>query len=375
MAAHILRNWNISFAASGIDAIEHIRNNPDTHIILMDIRMPEMDGITATRIIRNELATKATIIAVSGEALETTVEECFEAGMNAFISKPFEREQLLRTILLHYAPLRQMQPDLIKLRPVDKLSGLRGLVVEDNKMIQLLTMRYLRDLECIAELAVDIKTALEKIAINQYDFILLDLHLPDGTGYEVAQSVRKNKESHTCLIAYSGEDSDETRAKCKAAGINGIILKSYHTSQELAIKINRFIDEFLSNRAHLEQQKLSKSAQTDYDLTKVNEIIGENTEDFVMLLKMFVEHSGTTLNQLIEASEKDDLVTLSRHAHSLKSSAKQFGMDRAAELLFALELRTGILDADQRKAMCSELREIFDRALPNIVSDIEKMKG
>lgn len=374
MAAHILRNWNVSFADSGLKAINHIRANPETDIILMDIRMPEMDGITAARIIRNELKYEAPIIAVSGEAMEATIKECFEAGMNAFVSKPFEREQLLRTMLLHCAPIRQVRPDVIKLRPVDKLSGLKGLVVEDNKMIQLLTMRYLRDLECNAALAMDVETALEKIANNEYDFILLDLHLPDGTGYEVARSVRRN-DHQTCIIAYSGEDSDETRSMCHAAGINGIILKSYHTAQELAIKINRYIQEHRPDHAYLQHETESQDPGKDYDLAQVKEIVGDSSADLVLLLEVFVEHSGNTLNQLIEANRNNDLKTLSCHAHSLKSSVRQFGMKRAADLLFALELRTGNLDLDQRNSMCEELKTIFSRALPDMANEIQKMKS
>ncbi len=374
MAAHILQHWKLHFAENGHQAIEHLRNNPETRIVLMDIRMPEMDGIQATRIIRQKLGFTNPIIAVSGEALETTIEECLDAGMNAFVSKPFEREQLLRTMLLHCAPIRKVRPDVIKLRPVDKLSGLKGLVVEDNKMIQMLTMRYLRDLECNAALAMDIETALEKIANNEYDFILLDLHLPDGTGYEVARTVRRN-DSQTCIIAYSGEDSDETRSMCHAAGINGIILKSYHTAQELAIKINRFIQEHRPDHAYLQHETESKDPGKDYDLAQVKEIVGNSSADLVLLLEVFVEHSGNTLNQLIEANRNNDLKTLSRHAHSLKSSARQFGMERAADLLFVLELRTGNLDLDQRNSMCEELKTIFSRALPDMANEIQKMKS
>lgn len=374
MAAHILRNWKVSFAGSGKEAIEYIRKNPDTAIILMDIRMPEMDGITATRIIRTELHSKAPIIAVSGEALEATIEECFDAGMNAFVSKPFDGDQLLRTVILNCETLREIKPEVIRLRPSDKLTGLRGLVVEDNKMIQLLTMRYLRDLECKAELAPDVETALEMTDRNSFDFILLDLHLPDGTGYEVARKVRETNKT-TCLIAYSGEDSDETTALSKEAGINGMILKTYHSAQELAIKINRFIDEMRPQHAKAQQTNVDAERRYDYDLTKVKEIIGDNLTDLVLLLEVFVEHSGKTLEQLLKANRDNDMSELSRYAHSLKSSAKQFGMDRAAELLFALEQRTGNLSQEQLSEMCAELEDIFKRAMPALSGEIEKLKN
>lgn len=372
MAQHILKHWKLSFAENGKQAVEHIRQHPDTKIVLMDIRMPEVDGIQATRIIRNELRNANPILAVSGEAIETTMEECFNAGMNAFISKPFERDQLLRTIILHCETLRNLKPQLLKLRPIDRLTGLKGLLVEDNKMIQLLAMRYLRDLECKAQLAPDVETALMLTDQNQFDFILLDLHLSDGTGFEVARKVRSSNQK-TCIIAYSGEDSDETRAMCKAAGINGIILKTYHSAQELAIRINHLINEYNAEIAFTEEAE--PVVMNDYDLTKVKELIGESTSDLILLLEVFVEHNGTTLNQLLAANKANDLKTLSRQAHSLKSSAKQFGMDRAAELLFMLEQRTGDLDPEERNKMCAELQAIFERTLPEFRQEIERLKN
>ncbi|HMM11754.1 MAG TPA: response regulator, partial [Bacteroidales bacterium] len=373
MAAHILRNWKLSFAASGKQAIDSIRKNPEIGIVLMDIRMPDMDGITATRIIRNELNSKAAIIAVSGEALEATMEECFEAGMDAFVSKPFDPEQLMRTILLHCDALHHIQTELIRNRPVDKLSGLKALLVEDNKMIQLLTMRYLRDLECKAELAHDVESALLMTSAGRHDFILLDLQLPDGTGFEVARHVRKTDEN-VCIIAYSGEDSEQTLAECKLAGINGLILKSYNTPQELAIKINRLIDEHRQGLGVQQPVDAASMTEKDFNLSMVKEIVGENKPDLILLLEIFVEYSGTTLNQLLAANRTDDLGTIARHAHSLKSSAKQFGMDRAAELLFALEQRTGQLDSSQRIQMCNELEAIFGRTMPALIKEIEKLK-
>lgn len=391
MAAHILRHWKLGFAENGLQAVEYLRSNPDTRVVLMDIRMPEMDGIQATRLIRNELGFSRPIIAVSGEALETTIEECFDAGMNAFVSKPFDADQLVRAVILQCDSLHEQMPGLKKLRRSDRLTGLSGLLVEDNKMIQLLTMRYLRDMECKAELATDLRTAFEKISQNHYDFVLLDLNLPDGSGFDLARKLKPVLQN-TCLIAYSGEDSEQTRDMCEQTGIDGIILKAYHTAEELAMKINRIFDQFqpqppqsVSNSPAEPSSDIQTSAQlqsfdnqysnSDYDLSKVKEIIGSNSSDLVLLLEVFLEHSGTSLNNLLEANRKGDQKSLSRLAHSLKSSAKQFGMERAAELLFALEQRSGTLSLDERNAMCQELEQIFGRTLPAIAREVELLKS
>lgn len=67
-------------------------------IILMDVQMPEMDGIEATKILRNELGISTPIIALTANAFKTEIDNCINAGMNDYITKPFSEENLLSTI-------------------------------------------------------------------------------------------------------------------------------------------------------------------------------------------------------------------------------------------------------------------------------------
>ena len=78
-----------------------IKNQSNRYdLILMDIQMPETDGYEATRAIRLMGSEKANIpiIAMTANVLKAEVDRCFEAGMNAYISKPFDRHELLANI-------------------------------------------------------------------------------------------------------------------------------------------------------------------------------------------------------------------------------------------------------------------------------------
>jgi len=90
---------NIEFAENGIKAIEMFRAEPDKYdIILMDIQMPEMDGLEATRQIRKmdlRRAKTIPIIAMTANALSEDVKKCKEAGMNDHLAKPIDPEVLL----------------------------------------------------------------------------------------------------------------------------------------------------------------------------------------------------------------------------------------------------------------------------------------
>ncbi|MDX2049103.1 MAG: response regulator, partial [Chitinophagaceae bacterium] len=67
-------------------------------IILMDVQMPEMDGLEATRMIRACLAVQPVIVAVTANVMMGDREECMQSGMDDYMSKPFELEQLLNML-------------------------------------------------------------------------------------------------------------------------------------------------------------------------------------------------------------------------------------------------------------------------------------
>ncbi len=83
----------ISEAENGKEAIELISTN-QFDIILMDVRMPVMDGFQATKIIRDELNLFTPIVALTANALKGDSDKCLAAGMNDYLSKPFTKEQL-----------------------------------------------------------------------------------------------------------------------------------------------------------------------------------------------------------------------------------------------------------------------------------------
>jgi len=92
----------ILWAKNGIEAIEMFSREKDILLILMDINMPEMDGITATREIR-KLNNSVPIIFQTAFASEENEKECLAAGGNDFLTKPIKSKLLIST-LKRYAP-------------------------------------------------------------------------------------------------------------------------------------------------------------------------------------------------------------------------------------------------------------------------------
>jgi len=91
--------FSVVIASNGREAIEKLEDIPDIEIVLMDVMMPEMDGIEATRIIRQHAKwASLPIIAVTAKAMRGDREQCIAAGANDYISKPVDVDKLLSLI-------------------------------------------------------------------------------------------------------------------------------------------------------------------------------------------------------------------------------------------------------------------------------------
>jgi len=96
---HLLSGAGISFdiVDDGRKAVDRLRNKP-YHLVLMDIQMPVLDGYMATRTIREELGSAVPVVAMTAHAMRGEREKCLESGMNEYLSKPIDAEELFRVI-------------------------------------------------------------------------------------------------------------------------------------------------------------------------------------------------------------------------------------------------------------------------------------
>ena len=90
----------ISEAENGEIAVDRLKTSR-FDLVLMDMQMPIMDGVTATKIIRSEVDAGIPIIALTANALKGEQDKCMDAGMNDFITKPFDESKLLEVIIKH----------------------------------------------------------------------------------------------------------------------------------------------------------------------------------------------------------------------------------------------------------------------------------
>lgn len=143
-------------------------------------------------------------------------------------------------------PLAQ-SPEKPKATDVDtnstlKLSGVRILLAEDNKLNQKLGSFALKNNGAIVEFAEDGEAAVEMAQKQAYDIILMDLQMPKMNGYEATKQIRKTVEAETPIIACTAHSLVGERMKCIEAGMNDYISKPY-TEAILVEAIQKALDE------------------------------------------------------------------------------------------------------------------------------------
>ncbi|MDG1475800.1 MAG: ATP-binding protein, partial [Vicingaceae bacterium] len=108
MAITILEKWNckVDLAENGIESIEKLKVQ-SYDLILLDMTMPKMGGIEASKIIRNELKIETPIIALTANATKGDSEKCIEAGMNDYLSKPYHQIDL-NHILIKWVKIKKV---------------------------------------------------------------------------------------------------------------------------------------------------------------------------------------------------------------------------------------------------------------------------
>jgi len=206
----------------------------------MDIRMPVMDGLAATERIRelerNDPNRKpTTIVAFTAYAIEGDRERFISAGMDDYIAKPFQPEELIR-VIEKYALKRRFRSQ----------RSLKILLAEDNKINQKVATKTLEAFGHEVDVVENGLDAIEKVKQKDYDLIMMDLEMPEMDGIEATRIIRKMESDNLVhgsgkkrikIVALTAHSTTEDRAKCQAIGMDDYISKPFRQS-EIARALN-----------------------------------------------------------------------------------------------------------------------------------------
>ncbi len=182
----------VEAVSDGQQAVEVLATK-DYDLILMDLEMPILDGLAATRQIRHN-GVKTPVIAITAQTGEETVRQCLAAGMDAFVAKPFRNRELIALIQrwTTQAQAAPLKPDLLQ-QPSPVETGTfaaRILVAEDTAATQKLLRILLEGCGCQVDMVETGCAAIQAAENKAYDLIFMDYHMPEMNGFEASTHLR-----------------------------------------------------------------------------------------------------------------------------------------------------------------------------------------
>ena len=240
----IRAEWTLS----GEKAIELVnerhKKREDYQIILLDWKLPGMNGIQVAKEIRSNLGDEVPILLISAYDWSEFEAEAREAGISGFISKPLFKSTLYHA-LCQYMDVGTEHEHTLN-QNID-LSGRRILLAEDNELNWEVAKELLTDLGVELDWAEDGRICLDKFQKSSegyYDIILMDIRMPHMTGYETTQAIRGLAHPDALsipIIAMSADAFSDDIQRCLEFGMNAHIAKPIDI-----VEVSRLLKRFLT---------------------------------------------------------------------------------------------------------------------------------
>jgi len=226
----------VDIATNGSEAVDRVQKAQERgeayDLILMDWKMPVMDGIEATKMLQNKglLGHTQAVIMVAVSGREEVVNATKGISVSGFLTKPVNPSALIDVIMqsigrdLETTKSRCVNID--DLEASEQLGGAFVLLVEDNEINQELALELLQDIGVRADVACNGQDALDQLKYTEYDGVLMDMQMPVMDGLTAVQEMRKQVQFKDLpVLAMTANAMVGDREKAIDAGMNDHIAK------------------------------------------------------------------------------------------------------------------------------------------------------
>lgn len=234
---------NASWALSGEEALKLMEQQKDYQVILLDWKLPEMDGIQTAKAIRSRFGSQIPILLISAYDVSELAAEAKDSGINGFITKPLFKSTLFYG-LKQFAPTENIESKAEN--AVSRLKGQNILIAEDNELNFEVAKELLSELGLQLDWAQNGQICVDKFknaSENYYAAILMDIRMPVLNGYEATRAIRslpKKQAESIPIIAMTADAFAEDVQQCLAAGMNA------HTAKPIDVQeIERILERLL----------------------------------------------------------------------------------------------------------------------------------
>lgn len=350
----------VQTASSGREGLNQliqadVANDP-FRVVLIDLKMPVMDGFDTIRLLKSEALNNLPVVilmtAFTDEAYDLALEE---NGISRVLPKPVTisvlndtlSDLLIKNVLVSHQNESNLQEALRQRR------GARILVVEDNKINQDVTCQLLESLGSRVEVADNGLIALELVRLHSYDLILMDVQMPVMDGLQATAAIRRLPGAGVLpIVAMTANAFEEDMHRCLNAGMNDHLAKPISPE-----RLNQILVNWINPKTDLPAHEAAfnqKDKNTDtgsykptiieqfseisgLDVVAGLERLSGDMPRYFRILGQFVQLYETVADDLNLLAGAQDWPTIEHKAHALKGAAGTVGAMQIAESAAVIE--------------------------------------
>jgi len=381
--------FKVVLASSGKAAIEILKKHKSKpfQLIIMDWKMPEMDGIETIQTIRKdpEIPSAPAIIMVSAYSEEKIIDNIEKIGVDAFLLKPITNSTLFDTIMQVFGkttPRRKRQADRGQRLKSELalIKGARILVAEDNEINEQVINGLLTAYGMDVIVAENGRVAVQKcqeMHPSELDLVFMDLEMPVLDGYEATRAIRQIAGYEKLpIVALTADAMSGTKGKVLSAMMNDYITKPIDPNEVYNILVKWIPAKRKKINKGESEQQLAKNLNfpevSGIDVQSGLRRVAGNQQLYGKILQNFVRENINLITSLQNYLVDNDLEAVEHLVHSLKGSSGNIGAQKLYEVASAFEMELKSKSPDSKNIM--ELIQQLSMELDLVLSTIQNIE-
>ncbi|WP_429159762.1 response regulator [Aeromonas media] len=333
-------------------------------LAILDWRMGQEDGLDlALEMYQHSQWRRLPILMTSAWSREGLHGRMESMGLTHFLPKPMTENALLAKVdeLLngssHDNKVRQAEAQGDQQHFRELLHGTRVLLAEDNRVNQQLIMEYLRRVEAVVTVVDNGREAVEQVAEQPFDVILMDLQMPVLDGLDATRQIRKMVDKHDVpIIALTASAMPGDRERCLGVGMNGYVTKPV-SKLDLYNNLLQWVKS-ASGERRVPLEVKPPDLMGVLDLEDALHRLEQDREALQILFKLFLSEHKDDLWDIRSALRRQQPEVACRLLHTLKGVSANISASRLQLLAGELEWRLR-LQEELSEGELNQLQQVF----------------
>jgi len=390
--------FRVTTVASGDEALAELKRNANDkesqayELVLMDWKMPGMNGIETAKMIKSEpdISHTPTIIMVTAYGWEEVRKQAESIAIDVFLVKPVTNSLLFDAIMEAFGKIggrKGSKPastkyEVDKISEIEKIRGAKVLLAEDNAINQQVATELLEKAGLIVTIANNGKEAIEKVEGSEFELVFMDVQMPEMNGLDATGCIRKNPRFRNLpIVAMTAQAMTGDREKCIEAGMDDYITKPIDINELFSVLVKWIKPK---DRKITDANTLQKSFQINEELAEDDQLptlpgidvesglirVGGNRKLYKKLLIKFRDDYSNSFDEIQRAIEKNNLKDAERYAHTVKGVAGNIGVNKLHKIAGDLEAGIRKRETDRYDSMLKKYSKELSKALTTL-KDLE----